>query len=149
MDIVQVMQASTGTLRALHEQVGGVEKVEDVVEELREEMAKVDEIGNVTTEVTPDVDEEELDGELLDMEAQEQSTREDRDEEMTRKKLAELERFEKGTAEGQSRGSGEKGTSSDFDLEQSMKRLSQISIHDASSKPEGATQDEHHPVRAK
>jgi charged multivesicular body protein 7 len=94
VDIVRVMEASTGVLRALHAQVGGVEKVVDVVEELREEMAKVDEVGNLITEAGPVIDEGELDDELLAMESQERQVREAIEAEETKRRLAELEGIE-------------------------------------------------------
>ena len=43
--IMRVMEVSTGVLRNLHAQFVGVEKVEDVLDGLRDEMGKVDEIG--------------------------------------------------------------------------------------------------------
>src|SRR5437773_9601801 len=88
------MEASTSVLRALHAQVGGVEKVADVVDGLREEMVKVDEIGNVIGETGPVIDEEELDDELLAIESQERLVREAREAEATKQRLAELEMLE-------------------------------------------------------
>ncbi|EEP80016.1 predicted protein [Uncinocarpus reesii 1704] len=53
VDIIRIMGASTGVLRGLNEQVGDIETVEDVVEELRKEMANVDEVGNIISETAP------------------------------------------------------------------------------------------------
>lgn len=82
IEIVRAMQASTGVLRSLHAQIGGVERVEDVVENLREEMSKVDEVGNVLNEAGPVVDEGEIDEELEALEIKE---RRDREEEEARR----------------------------------------------------------------
>ncbi|EEH44757.1 uncharacterized protein PADG_01046 [Paracoccidioides brasiliensis Pb18] len=141
IDIVRVMQASTGVLRSLHAQVGGVEMVEDAVEELREEMARVDEIGNIINEVGPAIDEGELDDELVEMEAKEQEARETKEAEATRWKLAELEQLGKPAAkveaEAQRKAEQEYTASSqpvdyDSDLEDSIGKLSQMSIEDTS-----------------
>lgn len=45
--VVRVMKSSTAVLRNLHAEVGGVDKVEDIVEGLRDEMSKVDEVSSV------------------------------------------------------------------------------------------------------
>jgi len=44
--IVRVMEASTAVLRSLYVDMGGVNKVEGVIEDLREEMSKVDEVSS-------------------------------------------------------------------------------------------------------
>ena len=69
--IVRVMEASTGVLRNLHAQVGTIDKVEDVIEGLRDEMCKVDEIGGVIrTGAQRDsvIDEDAIDEELESLE---------------------------------------------------------------------------------
>ena len=50
VDVVRVMEASSGVLRGLHTETGGVERVEDVVEELKDQMSKVDDVGNLIQE---------------------------------------------------------------------------------------------------
>lgn len=72
VQLVEVMEASTGILRSLNQQVGGVDRVEEAVDKLREQMEEVDELGNVlasagTAAVV--IDEAELDSELAEMEA--------------------------------------------------------------------------------
>ena len=92
--LIRVMEASTGVLRNLHAQVGGVEKVEDVVEGLRDEMAKVDEIGQVMEEAGRGqnaVDEDVIDDELHELELQDRTEREEEEAEQTRRRLAELD----------------------------------------------------------
>lgn len=65
--MVHAMKASTEVLRGLHAQTGGADKIEDVVEELQNEMIKVDQISSVFDEAGKSdniVDEEALDEEL-------------------------------------------------------------------------------------
>jgi charged multivesicular body protein 7 len=120
VEIVRVMQASTVALRTLHAQTGGVEKVEDVVEELRQEMANVEEVTNVMSDTGQIVDEGELDEELQAMEAAEREAAEKREVEITRRRLAELDRVAKARAEKEA------------DLEESIGRLSNMSLEDGS-----------------
>ena len=92
--VIRIMEASTGVLRSLHSQVGGVEKVEDVVENLRDEMGKVDEIGQVIEEAgrgNTVIDEDAVDEELEALERQERAEKEEQEAEQTRRRLAELD----------------------------------------------------------
>jgi charged multivesicular body protein 7 len=70
--MVKVMESSTSLLKHLHSQIGGAERVEDVVESLREEMANVDEIGTIleSTGSGTFVDEQAIDDELIALEGQ-------------------------------------------------------------------------------
>lgn len=99
VDIVRVMQDSTAALRTLHAQIGGVENVEDVVEELRKEMENVDEVNNIISEPAQVIDEEELDDELEAMENAEREAEEMKEAEATRRRLAELDQLGKGAPE--------------------------------------------------
>ncbi|OQO09592.1 hypothetical protein B0A48_04994 [Cryoendolithus antarcticus] len=121
VEMVRVMEASGQALRELNKQTGDVERVQDVMEGLREEMMDVDEIGRVVAEVgTEGIDEGEVDGELEEMERAEREKREAADKvereskeqaekverekreayaaESTRLKLAELGQIGVGTA---------------------------------------------------
>ena len=92
--LICVMEASTGVLRNLHAQVGGVERVEDVVESLRDEMGKVDEISQLMEEAGRGenaVDEDAIEDELQALELQDRTEREAREAEQTRRRLAELD----------------------------------------------------------
>lgn len=93
VDIVKVMQDSTAALRTLHAQIGGVEKVEDVVEELRKEMENVEDINNIISEPAKVIDEGELDDELEAMESAEREAEEEKEAEATRRRLAELDQL--------------------------------------------------------
>jgi charged multivesicular body protein 7 len=95
VELVRIMEGSTGVLRSLNAQVGGAERVDDVVFELKEQMTQVEEIGNTLTEVGQGIpaDEDEIDGELEAME------REDRDKKEEAKRLGKEERERQEVAE--------------------------------------------------
>ena len=91
---VRIMEASTLVLRGLNTEAGGIEKVEDIVEGLRDEMTKVDEMGTAINEVGQEgtrIDEGEIDNELEDLEKQDKFEREDRASKQTRARLEELD----------------------------------------------------------
>lgn len=120
VDIVNVMQDSTTALRTLHAQIGGVEKVDDVVEELRREMANVEEVNNVISEPVHAIDEGELDDELEEMENAEREE-DEKEAEATKTRLAELEQLGKEAPEKRA----------ESDLERELEdRLSNMSIEE-------------------
>lgn len=119
VEMVKVMSAAGQTLKSLNKQTGGVEKIQDVVDDLREEMLNADEIGQALNEISVgQVDEGEVEDELAALEkverekaeaveraerekaaAAEKAQREKEEEdqvEKTRLKLAELDQL--GTA---------------------------------------------------
>ncbi|TVY53490.1 Vacuolar-sorting protein SNF7, partial [Lachnellula cervina] len=112
VELVNVMEASSRVLSGLNKEVGGVERVDDVVDQLRDQMSQVDEVGNVITEIGQGagaVDETEVDDELEAMEreerekreAKERSEREEREKleaAETRRRLAALEEVEREAA---------------------------------------------------
>jgi charged multivesicular body protein 7 len=142
IEIVRVMEASTGVLRSLHAQVGGVEKVEDVVEELREEMSKVDEVGNIISEAGPMIDETEIDDELEAMETQQLREKEEKEAEATRQRLAELDRTEQAAKEAARKLSEMKNTEAEAETEteesalltESVDQLSRMSLEENASR---------------
>ncbi|KAI0889523.1 Snf7-domain-containing protein [Annulohypoxylon maeteangense] len=106
VQLVKVMQSSTVALRNLNAQVGGADKVDEVLDNLREQMGEVDEVGNVIAEVGPGatIDETEVDDEFEAMLAEERKkdeeterikreAQEERESEETRLRLAELEKL--------------------------------------------------------
>lgn len=111
VEIIKVMDASASVMRDLNKKVGGVERVENVVERLQEEMGKVDEVGRVLEEPLNTggmlVDENEIDDELEAMEMEQKRVTEEAEAEKTRKRLEDLDK-----------------------VEESTKRLSQMSIED-------------------
>lgn len=105
VQLVRVMRSSAGALRSLNAQVGDADTVDAVLDDLREQMSQVDEVGNVISEVGAGVvDEGEVDDELEAMlneerekeEAAErikQEAKETREAEETRRRLAEIEKL--------------------------------------------------------
>ncbi|RYP90952.1 hypothetical protein DL770_002957 [Monosporascus sp. CRB-9-2] len=102
VQMVRTMQASTAALRSLNAAVGGADRVDAVLDVLREQMGEVDEVGNVIAEAGQApavVDEAEVDDEFEAMLAEERKKEEEaerakkeaKDAEETRRKLAELQ----------------------------------------------------------
>ncbi|KAK1060265.1 hypothetical protein LTR74_011985 [Friedmanniomyces endolithicus] len=106
VEMVRVMEASSQTLRALNQKTGGVERVQDVMEGLRDEMTSVDEIHQAFNEGSAGaVDEGEVEDELEAMETAERErveaverkgreVQEAEEAERTRLRLAELDQVE-------------------------------------------------------
>lgn len=144
VSIVRVMESSSAVLKSLHSEVGGVEGVEGVVERLKEEMEKVDEVGAIINEAgAGKVDENEVEDELAELERverekveqRERAEREKQEErerverekkeeaeaEVTRKRLQELEHLEakreSGAALGESASKEEEGKMEDGALQ--------------------------------
>lgn len=128
VEIVQVMEASTGVLRGLHAQIGGAERVEDVIEELREEMSKVDEVGSIMNETGPVFDEGEIDEELEALEKGEREAREEKEAEATRMKLAEQDSLKQASDEAARQAQEEKDVENQ--LAQSIDKLTKLSVDD-------------------
>ena len=99
VQIISVMESSAGVLKSLNKKIGGVERVDDVLESLRTEMEKVDEVSGVISEPLDGgkaaIGEEEVDEEFEEMERQEKAKREEIAAEATGKRLAELEDLER------------------------------------------------------
>lgn len=92
VQLVKVMESSTGVLADLNAQVGGAERVDEVAANLREQMTAADEVGAILAESSGTVvDEGELDDELEAMEAaeREKEEAEQRKKEEAEKKAAE------------------------------------------------------------
>ncbi|KAJ5980845.1 hypothetical protein N7481_008143 [Penicillium waksmanii] len=125
VEIVQAMEASTGVLRSLHAQIGGAERVEDVVEELRQEMTKVDEVGSIMDDAAPVIDEGEIDDELEAMEQRGREAEEEIEAEETRRKLAELDSLKEASGEVSRQRQADKDTEA-----QLTNRLSNLSVEE-------------------
>ncbi|APA12843.1 hypothetical protein sscle_10g076130 [Sclerotinia sclerotiorum 1980 UF-70] len=107
VDLVRIMESSTKVLSSLNKEVGGVERVDDVVDQLREQMGQVDEVGNIIAEPAQNnVDEAEVDDELEAMEREEvrkteekerliEEGKERKEAAETKRKLDELEELER------------------------------------------------------
>ncbi|KAL3474004.1 Snf7-domain-containing protein [Aspergillus californicus] len=130
IEYVKVMEASTGVLRVLNAQVRDVSRVDDAVDELRSEMSKVDEIGNIIGEAGPQIDETEIDDELEELESKEREVKEEEEAEKTRRQLAELDSLgleTKGAVRKAPLGQNAKSA-----LEESIERLSRMSVEEGS-----------------
>ncbi|OBT61654.1 hypothetical protein VE03_08415 [Pseudogymnoascus sp. 23342-1-I1] len=98
VELMRIMEGSTGVLKALHKEIGGVERVDDVLAQLGEQMAQVDEVGNVITEMNRGaVDESEVDDELEALEL------EDRDKKKEAERLSNERKEEDEAAETERR----------------------------------------------
>ena len=91
--IIRIMEASTGVLRNLHDQVGGIEKVEDIIEGLRDEIGKANEIGGAIEAGAQEgsvIDESAVDEELESLEKQANAREEEKRARHTQEKLANI-----------------------------------------------------------
>lgn len=101
VEVVRVMEASSQTLKSLNKQTGGVEKVQDVMDGLKEEMMNADEIGQAINEVSAgEIDEGEVDDELEALEKMEREKLEEA-ERQEREKREEVEREERERVEAE------------------------------------------------
>ncbi|KAI9765669.1 MAG: hypothetical protein M1840_007227 [Geoglossum simile] len=140
VEIVRVMEASTAVLKGLHAEVGGAERVEQVVEELREEMGNVGEVGEIIAEAGDPsliVDDEEVDDELEAMEREEKEKKDEAEAQETARRLATLDKenieIKKIAAEGEKR--RQENVESQNGLEGSTAALGGMSLEEAQTTP--------------
>lgn len=129
VQIMEVMETSAGVLKGLNQQIGGVERVDAIVENLREQMMQVDEVGQVLEEPLDGkavVDEAEVDDELAMMEREQMKAREEQEAQATKSRLQELERIEKETRAAAARGS----SNQELELQSNIEGLSRMSIEE-------------------
>lgn len=89
--IARVIESSTGVLRKLNAQVGSIEKVDDLMEGLREEISRVDEVSQAISEQggqVVSIDEQAIDEELDILMQQAQVVKDEKAAEETQKRLA-------------------------------------------------------------
>ena len=144
--LVKVMKGSTSVLRNLRAETGGVEKVEDVIEELREEIDKADEVSSAMEAGGQNpivIDEGEIDEELEEMLKQSQTRDEESQAEHTRQQLARIPSIEgPTTAPLRSDAASKPGeldtVRKDHDMErqldQSAEALEKLALNEGSSK---------------
>lgn len=138
VQIMQVMQASAETLRNLNQRVGGAEKVDSVMENLRDQMGQVDEVGQILQEPLGEaawVDETEIDGELEVLEKEEAQRKEEMRAEATKAQLAELESSE-ASIKTRARGKEEQASTEETELEKDMQKLERMHLEDGAAAPE-------------
>jgi charged multivesicular body protein 7 len=140
VELVLVMEGSTKALQGLNKEVGGVERVDDVVDQLRKEMERVDEMGNVIAEPGREagaLDEGEVDDEFEAMEREEREKveakeraekeeREKREAEETRKKLDALNEAERQAAQTKeaAQKQAEQESTAEKEIDEEFKRMS-------------------------
>ena len=91
--ILRVMEAGAGVLRSLSAEAGGIEKVEDLIDILRDEMSKVDEVSsaiNTRGHENRVSDEDDIDEELESLEWQAQAEQEEKEARLTAERLASI-----------------------------------------------------------
>lgn len=88
--VARVIESSTGVLRKLNAEVGSIEKVDDLMEGLREEISRVDEVSQAIEQGgQPDpIDEQAIDEELDALMQQAQVGTDEKAAEVTQKRLA-------------------------------------------------------------
>jgi len=149
IQIMQVMQSSAETLKSLNKRVGGVDKVDEIMDDLREQMGQVDEVGQVIAEPLDGktvLDEAELDDEFEALEKEEQAKKDDQIAEDTRVRLAELEKAEKAAKQRAVEAADKKAQDDalEADLSSSSQKLKETHLddrqNDAEALHEGGTQ---------
>ena len=148
VELVRTMESSAKLLGRLNKEVGGVERVDEVLDNLREQMGQVDEVGNIIGEVSHGgtIDESEVDDELERMENEERKkmeesqrrAREEKDEregEETRRKFEELGEIERRAKEATRTAEEREGRREDLGLEESLEGIKRMSL----DPPEHAT----------
>ena len=125
--IVETLQSSAATLKALNKKVGDVDKVEDVIDELREQMGKTEEVGNVLQEPLKDdvVGEVEVDEEFEVMEREEREREEKMKEDEMRRRLEEAGKVPDTVVE-----KGKKDNDIEEELSKSVEKMERLKIGD-------------------
>ncbi|TQS34160.1 hypothetical protein Golomagni_05466, partial [Golovinomyces magnicellulatus] len=91
VQLVKVMESSSGVLKNLNAQVGGVDKVDAVMDEVRDKISDTEELTNILAESTgAAVDEDELDDELAAMEKEAKEQQDAKEAKETLGKLPEV-----------------------------------------------------------
>lgn len=88
--VARVIESSTGVLRKLNAEVGSIEKVDDLMDGLREEISRVDEVSQAIEQggQPVSIDEQAIDEELDILMQQAQVGTDEKAAEETRKRLA-------------------------------------------------------------
>ncbi|KAH7376579.1 SNF7 family protein [Plectosphaerella cucumerina] len=104
VQLVRVLEGSAGVLKQLNAEVGGAERVEGVMDVLREQMTETEELGRILASAGEDaIDEAEVDAELAEMERaeaerREAEAREEREEKEKKEAEATRQRLEEAGA---------------------------------------------------
>lgn len=149
--IVRVMEASAGVLRSLNAEAGGIEKVEDLVEILRDEMSKVDEVSSAIDAGSHEnrvSDEDGIDEELESLERQAKAEQEEKEAQLTAERLASIRgNGEVKGRDGLQQYEGSKTMQSasegldealDQPIEEDIRALNRLSLQETRTGPEGS-----------
>lgn len=148
--ILRVMEASAGVLRTLNAEAGGIEKVDDLVEILRDEMGKVDEVSNAIDAGSHEnrvSDEDGIDEELESLERQAKAEQEEKEARLTAERLASIDgnggvkgrdglQQDEGLENMQSASQG-RDEALDRPMEEGIRALNRLSLKEARPVPEG------------
>ena len=138
VEIVRIMEASTVVLKGLHAEVGGAERVQEVVEELREELDNVDEVGKIIAEAGDPsliVDDEEVDDELEAIEREEKERRDEVEAQETARRLAALDEDKAEIARTAAEREKEGSMETEKGIEESIAALGGMSLEEAQRTP--------------
>jgi len=137
VQMVRVMQSSAETLKSLNRRVGGVDKVDEIMDDLRTQMGQVDDVRQIIAEPLDGkavLDENELDDEFEALEKEEQARIGDVKADETRARLAELANAEN-VAKQKTADEANKKAQDDAleaELSSSAQKLEQIHLDDGS-----------------
>ena len=148
--ILRVMKAGAGVLRSLNAEAGGIEKVEDLVEILRDEMSKVDEVSSAIDAGGHEnrfSDEDGIDEELESLERQAKAEQEEKEARLTAERLASIGgnggvkgrdglQQDEGSENMQSASQGPE-VALDRPIEEGIKALNRLSLEEARPGPAG------------
>ena len=153
VQVMQVMQSSAETLKSLNKRVGGVDRVDAIVDDLREQMGQVDEVSQIIQEPLDGkaiVDEAEIDDELAAMEKEESVKKEELESEATKARLAELEQPENVAKETVAQVAEERTQDDpvEQDLENSSQKLEKVHLNDGKVAREQSRSKEAQPAPA-
>lgn len=93
VQIMQVMQSSASTLKTLNQRVGGVDRVDTIMEDLREQISQTDEVDQVMSEPLDSnaiVDDGEIDDEFEAMEREEAAKKEQLEADAIKQRFGEV-----------------------------------------------------------
>ena len=148
--ILRVMEASAGVLQSLNADAGGVEKVEDLVEILRDEMSKVDDVSSAIDAGSHEnrvSDEDGIDEELESLERQAKAEQAEKEAQLTAERLAgiggnggakagDVLQQQEGSNTMQSPPKGP-DEAQDRPIEEGIRALNRLSLEEARPGPEG------------
>jgi charged multivesicular body protein 7 len=89
VEVVEVLRSSTKVLQSLNVEIGGAEHVDGVLDALRDELSKADEISSILGEAGQSIDDAEADDELEALERSEKAKLDEQEAQRMRERLEE------------------------------------------------------------